>query len=135
MSATYNPSLATPTDRMRLALGDTNTDAPLRPDDTYAAMLAHHGGDERKAKIELADGLVTQYAQMPSRLELAGDGGAAEWKDRLGAWSSLAKRLRDEIERDARAAAARAASGFRVLRPTRDGCVRGEYYGGGRQPW
>jgi hypothetical protein len=141
--ATFSPSMQTAKDRMRFKLGDTNVnvekaataDAMALPvdDDVYLGLLAYHGEDERQATIELAEALVSKYAQQETEAAVEGQE-SAKWGNLLAGWRGVATRLRAEIA----AEETRRRAGFSVLRPTRAGAARegGEYYAGRcRLPW
>ena len=92
----YDPTLATARDKLRFRLGDVNTAAELLPDATYTAALDAHDDDETAAALQLLDGLIALYAQMPSKTST--DAGASvEWKDRLEAWKALRTRLLADV--------------------------------------
>lgn len=86
--STYDPSLADPISRMRFALGDTSSSAPLLPDATYTAVLAAQGADEQAAVVALARSLIAREAQAPTRI-VAPDGQSAEFGKRLAGWQAL----------------------------------------------
>lgn len=87
MTATFDASLGSLTDHIRLALGDTDTDAPLLQDETIAAKLAALPYCE--ALAQLADGLATEFAQRPDQYEESG-GVQITWSERVTAWQKLA---------------------------------------------
>jgi hypothetical protein len=124
----FNPTLASALDRVRFAVGDTNTTAELLPDDTYNALLAGTSGDETRATVQAADYLVVRYAQEPDKLDLDGGKTAAEWNERIGAWRRLADRLRGELA----AAAAQLQQGARTYSVSRFTPVSSEYSRRGR---
>jgi len=137
MAATFDPALPAALDRMRLALGDTNTGAakpagadPLQlPVDNaiYTGLLAYHGQDERAATVALADALIARYSQEPTKAALDGLE-SAEWAARLRGWETLAARLRAEVSADqARTARAASGSGLTVLTQRASGLGRNEY--------
>jgi hypothetical protein len=130
MAATFKPDLSDPVSRIRFDLGDTDVAAALLEDETITAMAARLGGDERRATLQLASGLMARFAMEPDKIELAEDEGSVTWGSRLKGWESLIRRLTAEISE----AALRSSSGFRTvraLRVGRDDCT--EYYGGGRR--
>ena len=119
---TYNPTLATPLDRLRYLLGDVDTDAALLPDATYTAVLGLYANDERLSAIQLATGLITRYAQEATSVSLGGI--SASYANRIKGWQDLIARLRAELASEATLA----NSGFDVLRPQRaDDNERAEY--------
>lgn len=91
MTATFNPALTTNRDHIRLALGDTDTAAPLVDDATIDAMLARFGYLEVLA--QLAGSLVTQFGQRPDEYGESG-GVKMTWKERIQAWRDLASAAR-----------------------------------------
>lgn len=93
----YDPGLVTARDRVRFAVGDTNSTAELLGDETYDALLAGTAGDESKATVQAAEYLIVRFAQEPDKLDLDGGKTAAEWGERIGAWRRLADRLRAEL--------------------------------------
>ncbi len=138
----FDPTLASPLDRIRLDLGDTETGAELIADETITAMLAYQGDDERKATVALASALIVRFAQQPGAVTLGDGEGRVEWGARLEGWEALIKRLTAELAASD-ASAARAAGGFKVVRPGRYG-EESSGYGEesseyrrdvGREPW
>lgn len=122
MPATYDTSLATVRDRMRLALGDTDMDVPLLSDEEYDGMYAHQGMSEPKTLIALARALIVRFAQQPTEVDIDG-GVAVKWAERLAAWRELI------IEQTAILAALTGTVpvGFTIRRPDRF-YPRAEYY-------
>jgi len=91
---TYNPLLASPLDRLRFALGDTDITAALLPDQTYLAVFGQvDNEDEQQAQLILARGLIAWAANQPTRVEVAGEGGTVSWGDRLVGWRAIVDRL------------------------------------------
>lgn len=84
---TYDSSLSTARDRIRLAVGDTDATNPLRWDETIDALLTLHG--EATATALIARSLANQYAQEPSNTTLPG-GLTVSYSDRVKSWLSLA---------------------------------------------
>lgn len=123
MSATYDETLPTAKDRMRLLLGDTDVlpvENALLSDETYGALLAQH--PEAEATARAAEGLALRYAQEPDSVSIDGD--SYSWRDRVKSWMELAKRLRASASSVAATVDKR---GF-VVSVTRDGDPeRGEY--------
>lgn len=94
----YDPALGTATDRIRLAVGDTDDADPLLPEPTYAALLAGFAAapdPERRATIAAAEALIARFAREASAVDVAGTVKLA-WADRLAAWRALANALRAE---------------------------------------
>lgn len=142
MTATFDPALLTPRDRLRLRLSDTNVgatkadgaDALALPvdDSVYAGALALHENDERRAGLELVRALIGKYAQMETKAAVDGVE-SAEWANRLVAWRALESRWAAEIAAEAPTVPGRGS--FSVARAHRPGCEPdAEYYAGGRPP-
>ena len=98
MSAIFDPSLPTQKDHIRLALGDkhslsTSSDVtePLLQDETIQAKIDSFGYSE--ALAQLADGLASEYAQVPDRFAETG-GVSFSWSERVKNWRELAKLAR-----------------------------------------
>lgn len=91
MAATYNASLTSLRDHIRLLLGDTNTSAAMLQDETIDALLTAYGWSE--AVAQLADSLVARYAQRPDSYRETG-GAAFSFAQRIPAWRELAARAR-----------------------------------------
>jgi len=90
VAATYDISLPTAKDHIRLALGDTNMSSVLLADETIEAKLAAFSYTE--ALAQLAEGLATLYAQKADKKRF-GDV-SEEWSKRIDAWTDLASRAR-----------------------------------------
>ncbi len=73
MSATYDPSLPTARDRLRLALSDTDTIAAYFPDETYDGALISCGNDENEALMVLARALQVKLSQLPTESQIGPD--------------------------------------------------------------
>ncbi len=99
MSSTYNLSLPTALDRIRHSLGDTDMAAPLRENETYAALLLTYS--ETEATAVLAEALAAEYAQQPD--SISANGKSLTWKDRVKTWLELATRLRAALSASASA--------------------------------
>jgi cell division GTPase FtsZ len=67
MAATYNPSRPAALDRIRAALGDTDTTDALLQDEEITAVLASVGS-ETGAVAQLAAELVVRFAREPGDL-------------------------------------------------------------------
>jgi hypothetical protein len=89
--ATYDPTLPTDRDHIRLALGDTDTAAPLIIDSTIDAMLLEYAYLEALAL--LADALIAEFGQMPDRYSDQ-QGVALQWTGRLESWARVATNAR-----------------------------------------
>lgn len=93
MAWTYDASLPSAKDRVRLALGDTNTANQLRSDETINALITAYG--EAAAAAQLADGLAAQFAQKPDSIGM--DGLTISWRERVRTWRELGSRLHGQI--------------------------------------
>jgi hypothetical protein len=91
---TYDSALPTARDRMRHALGDTDATAPLRWDETYAALLALH--DEPTATAIMARSLANQFGQQPSSVNIPG-ALAVSFTDRVKAWLQTAQSVEETL--------------------------------------
>lgn len=97
-TATFDPALATDLDRMRDALGDVDTEAPLAPDATYLTRLADVDDDWRLAAAAMARSFASRAAAKPQ--SLSGEGvGAIAWGDRASRWLKIAAHLEAEAAR------------------------------------
>lgn len=95
MSASYDPTLTTALDRMRLRLGDTDVEPEedaLAPDETYLALLSLQG--EALGTATLAESFAARFGQEPGTVTVGGD--TISWKDRVSTWLELAARLRKD---------------------------------------
>lgn len=97
MVATYNPALTSTRDRMRDALGDIDTTAPMAPDVTYDAYLTDAGDDWRMAAAGLARRFAAQAAGKAQSIQ--GEPGAINWGDRATKWLKIAAHLEAEAAR------------------------------------
>ncbi len=94
MTATYDETLPTAKDRMRLQLGDTEVspeENALLSDETYTALLVQFV-TEPEATARAAESLALRYAQEPDSVSISGD--SYSWRDRVKSWLELARRLR-----------------------------------------
>ncbi|MEN6583051.1 MAG: hypothetical protein ABFD54_11425 [Armatimonadota bacterium] len=91
MTATYDPTLPTLRDHIRLALGDTDTTNPLVQDETINAKLTTCGYCE--ALAQLAEALASEFAQRPDSYAESG-GLTVKWGERVQAWQDLADSAR-----------------------------------------
>lgn len=131
MTATYSPALATPLDRIRFTLGDTDVSVDetsgesnaLKPDEEYLAVIALYSNED-EATATMAEALAAQVAQDPSSYS-EGGGISLSWNERIRTWLAIAERLRTKL---ALAASATASGGSVSVRPSRWGDDRlGEY--------
>ncbi|OJW05789.1 MAG: hypothetical protein BGO39_05015 [Chloroflexi bacterium 54-19] len=111
MGATYDSQLPTAKDRMRHSLGDIDMTAPLRDDETYAAILTKYG--ETEGTAVMAEALAAEYAQQPD--QVTDDGTTVTWRDRVKTWLELAARLRKALADTA----AQSDSALQSVRPQR----------------
>jgi hypothetical protein len=98
MAATFDPTLPTKKDHIRLALGDAHANAEsgpvadaLLPDELISATISIHGYSE--ALAQLADSLVARFAQQPDYMAESG-GVTVRWSERISVWKSIAERAR-----------------------------------------
>ena len=75
MTATYSTALTTTRDHIRLALGDTDTDAPLLQDETIDAKLSAFGYAE--ALAQLAESLAVLHARKPTKASASKPGSSS----------------------------------------------------------
>ena len=87
--ATFDPALGDPRDKVRLLLGDTDTDAALLDDATIDAML--DANTYRTAVAVLAQGLINRFSQEPESFK-AGQI-SLSWGARISAWQELIKQM------------------------------------------
>jgi hypothetical protein len=100
MTATFDLTLSTPTDRIRAAVGDRDVpDNALRQDEEYEAQVGLAGGDERLATIAIAIGLITEFGQRVDSFSESG-GIAVRWGERKASWTLLIEQLRAAIAAD-----------------------------------
>lgn len=125
MAFTYVNTLATARDRVRHAIGDTDSQNQLRQDETILALIERHG--EQGAIAALAEGLASQFAQEPT--SFSSDGLSVSFADRIKTWTALAARIRTE---SAAANGTGAAAG--VLAPAAEQ-TGSEYLRGGQGNW
>lgn len=90
----YNPALASPIDRARFVLADTDTSLnvdnssnELLPDATYASLIGLYG--LRAGIMAAAAHLVVLYAQYPDKVSESG-GKSLTWSERIKAWEKVA---------------------------------------------
>jgi hypothetical protein len=92
MTASFNNTLPTATDRIRRAVGDVNTLNALRQDEEIAAVLVLNSDDENAATADIAASLAVEYAQKPD--SISDDGTAIRWGERVKTWLTIAKEFR-----------------------------------------
>jgi hypothetical protein len=97
MAATFDWGLGRALDRLRFAVGDTEVAEALLPDESYEAALAMYDGDERRATLVLAEGLIARYAREPEKVVVEDSRVEVSWKERLAGWTALVARLRAEL--------------------------------------
>lgn len=115
----FDPSLPSVRDRLRLQLGDTSGDAAteLLLDSIYDAVYAYHGNNDSKTLVALAESLIAKFSQAASRINL-GDM-EFSWRDRMTAWKAIVLKFEG-------ISASEGGGGFVIQRPER-GIVCGEY--------
>lgn len=85
----YDPTLPTPTDRVRFALGDTGATSILPGGETaYEALLARLGGDEVRVYRAAAGTLASIAANLPASVGSGGE--SVSWIDRAAHWRKVA---------------------------------------------
>lgn len=115
----FDPSLPSVRDRLRLQLGDTSGNAAteLLADSIYDATYAYHGNGESKTLVALAEALIAKFSQAASRINL-GDM-EFSWRDRMVAWKAILTKFEG-------ISTAAGGGGFVIRTPDR-GEVCGEY--------
>jgi hypothetical protein len=93
---TYDPTLATPTDRIRFAVQDTSDTAPIIAEATVTALYTYHDDSEARATVAVAEAMILRISQDPDKLEITG-ALKVEWANRLGVLRALANGLRSEL--------------------------------------
>lgn len=95
---TYDPTLPTTVDRIRLMLADTSNDVTteLFPDATYMAALAMYTNWKRAA-ADMAEAAAVKIEQDPSSVNFPGDI-ATSWSDRTRSLRARAASLRKEAD-------------------------------------
>lgn len=109
----FDPSLPTVRDRLRLQLGDTTgvEATEFMPDETYDAVYAYHGNKEPETLLALAEGMIAKFSQAASRINL-GDM-EFSWRDRMKGWQAI-------VEKFEGIAAGAGGGGFTIMKPSRD---------------
>lgn len=92
MTWTFDPALSTARDKVRLALGDTDTNDQQIPDESIAAMLAAYGDDVGAASVALAESLAAKYARLASDISV--DGASFDYSALVENYRQIATRLR-----------------------------------------
>lgn len=90
--ATFDPALRGDLDRMRDALGDTSTDAPLASDFTYMSLLADYGQVWKLAAAAMARRFAAQATPRMNAFSKAGSV-SLNWGDRPKSWLAIAAAL------------------------------------------
>lgn len=108
----FDPSLPTVRDRLRLQLGDTTgvEATEFMPDATYDAVYAYNGNKEPETLLALAEGLIAKFSQAASRINL-GDM-EFSWRDRMTAWKAI-------VEKFEGISAGAGGGGFVIMSPSR----------------
>jgi hypothetical protein len=92
---TFDITLPTARDRMRMALGDTDPSNPIRYNETYDSMLAYWE-DETIATAKMARAFASQFGRDPSSVSIPG-GPSVSYASRVPTWLDLAKNLESAI--------------------------------------
>lgn len=92
----YDPTLPTTLDRIRLLVGDTSDDeaTELFPDDTYTAEIERHA-NWKLAAATMAEAVAVKIEQDPTSVNIPGEV-AVGWQDRTRSLRATAARLRAE---------------------------------------
>lgn len=99
MTASFDPSLPTPLDRMRDALGDIDVEAPLAPDETYMTRLNDAGGSWRLAAAAMARSFASRAISEPSSFTATGDM-SVSWNNQAATWLKIAQALEADAARE-----------------------------------
>jgi hypothetical protein len=83
-------NLTTPRDRIRLAVGDTDSADVLMPDGlgTYTKLLTQAADDEIVAYRAAAGALAAYWATQP--VSLSASGKSLSWSERVKSWQAMA---------------------------------------------
>lgn len=92
----FDPSLSTVRDRIRMIVGDTSNDedAEFFIDESYDAVISQHSNWKIAAAV-MAEGVAVQIEQDPSSFTAVGDMSVG-WSDRTRSLRETARRLRSE---------------------------------------
>jgi hypothetical protein len=93
VTATFQPDLSRPLDRVRFVVGDIVVATAEVQDETYLALLTANAADENKAALAVADYLILFYGRQPVTVEVTGAVKVA-FTSRLAALEQIAQRLR-----------------------------------------
>jgi len=105
MSFSYNPSLASPSDYVRLLLGDTTSPSEVSNEEIHAILL-REGGNECLAAAELAMYLSAQYSK---QVDESFDGHSKSYSQLSANFEKLARTL---IKKGAQGGGGISFSGF-----------------------
>lgn len=89
----YDPTLSTDRDKVRLYLGDTDVTSEQVKDTEIDAMLLVYA-DPMACAAAFADSLAARYAR---RVDTTVDGLSVSWSQRASAFRDLAERLRNQV--------------------------------------
>jgi hypothetical protein len=93
---TYDETLPSPKDRIRLSLGDTDGLDPLLSDETILSALDQYAGlgdlAEPATTAFLARSLAARFGRIPSSMTIPG-GPSLTYGDRVKSWLELASKL------------------------------------------
>jgi hypothetical protein len=119
---TYDATLPTVRDQIRLIVGDTSDDAAVEffPDDTYDATITANEDSWKLAAAAMAEAVAVKIEQSPG--SLSSDGDSISWQDRTRSLRAVAAQYRKEAIADAASAA-----GITSVALSRDGVASGEY--------
>lgn len=124
----FDPSLPSLLDRIRLIVGDTSGpldgagDAEILPDETYLATIAEYD-NWKLAAAAMAEAVAVRIEQDPTSVSFPADMSVG-WSDRTRSLRATAVRLRSEAAAESQAT----TSGITSVTLTRDGGAgRSEY--------
>jgi hypothetical protein len=92
MAATYSTTLATPADRIRFRLGDTDMGQPLLTDEEITGALTLYAQAENSALLYLAQGLIRRYGRDP--VVVQADGTSFNYSERVAVWREMIAEIR-----------------------------------------
>lgn len=118
MPATFDIGLGQSRDRVRLRLGDVDTENALLDDATYDGAIAQYG--ENGAASFLAASLVAQYGQYPVVTD--DNGVTLDYSERIKAWQWVVAQAASDPP-----ATVSGAAQASVMQPTRATGTRDEY--------
>lgn len=91
MSFSYDDSLPTDKDKVRLLIGDTDSANASYSDEAISALLTDNNDDVYETAAQLADGLAAKYS---GHQDIKIDGFNVSWGERAQSYRDMATRLR-----------------------------------------